>query len=199
MKLNLGSGFNYLTDHVNVDIEPNCKPDVVHDLELTPWPFSDSTFDSIRACHVLEHLGQTPRSFLNIMKEIWRISKPNAVIEVMVPHWRHDNFFHDPTHVRAITPITLAMFDQERNIKDHLNKGQESKLGLLTGTDFEVVQVNALPDSQFQNMKPEQLQFLAASMNNVAQEITILMKVHKPARRSADELFSKQTRSTITE
>src|SRR4051794_18215857 len=118
MKLNLGCGFQKLDGFVNVDADALCKPDVQHDLEKTPWPFEDDSVDMFYACHVLEHLGGTARDWLAIWKEIWRVAKPDAMIEIYVPHPRHNNFLIDPTHVRPIFPETIAMFDQMRNIRD---------------------------------------------------------------------------------
>jgi|GEM_PF-1906114 len=39
LKLNIGCGFNKIDGYVNVDAFPDCSPDVLWDLETTPWPF----------------------------------------------------------------------------------------------------------------------------------------------------------------
>ena len=188
MKLNLGCGFNKLDGFVNVDCEPLCKPDVLCDLEKTPWPFEDNQFDLIVANHTLEHLGETRNSWLGIVKEMYRILKPGGTIELIVPHFRHDNFMHDPTHVRVITPIGLAMFDQTRNIQDFESGGQETKLGLFTGVDFEVTQVGYdLTDPwktayEKGEIPRDQVEFILATQNNVCLQIRMQMRAHKPAR-----------------
>jgi hypothetical protein len=38
------------------------------DLEVTPWPWADSSVGEIRMSHVMEHLGATSNIFLNIVK-----------------------------------------------------------------------------------------------------------------------------------
>ena len=54
-KLNLGSGNYPLKDHINVDFIESLKPDVVHDLNVVPYPFESGAFDRIFASHVFEH------------------------------------------------------------------------------------------------------------------------------------------------
>ncbi len=43
---------------VTVDHDPDCGADVVHDLDETPWPFADDSFDECHGYEVLEHLGR---------------------------------------------------------------------------------------------------------------------------------------------
>jgi hypothetical protein len=40
---------------VTLDIDPETKPDIVHDLSVLPYPFRDDEFDEIHAYEVLEH------------------------------------------------------------------------------------------------------------------------------------------------
>ena len=63
MKVNIGCGFNKLDGYLNVDHFPECTPDILWDLENTPWPFDDGTVDELVAHHVLEHLGQDTTVF----------------------------------------------------------------------------------------------------------------------------------------
>jgi hypothetical protein len=188
MLLNLGCGYNKRSGYLNVDSSSVCNPDLVLDMEITPWPWQDNSVDEIRLDHVLEHVGKDPKTYLAVWKEIWRISKPGTQIFITVPHWRHDNFVHDPTHVRPITPIGIAMFDHQRNLEDLKNGGQETKLGFMTGIDIGIkhIEYEYVPEIQQALaaglVSKEKVQSLMDHENNVCQEIKITAVVVKPVR-----------------
>src|SRR5216683_2077771 len=77
-KLNLGCGENKKAGYVNVDWQEAVHPDVLHDLNQFPYPFSDGTSDLIEAFHVVEHLD---RPFA-VVKELHRILKPGGVLQI---------------------------------------------------------------------------------------------------------------------
>jgi SAM-dependent methyltransferase len=93
-RLNLGCGVKPLPDAVNLDISPNVRADVVHDLNVTPWPFEAGTFDEVHAYDVLEHVVDV----VPVLEEIHRICRPGAVVHVTVPHFSSANAFTDVTH-----------------------------------------------------------------------------------------------------
>jgi predicted SAM-dependent methyltransferase len=90
MKLNLGCGHNRLQGWTNVDMFQECSPDVVVDLESLPWPWADASVERVLFNHSLEHLGQDSRTFLGMMKELYRVCQDGAEIEINVPHPRHE-------------------------------------------------------------------------------------------------------------
>lgn len=183
--LNLGAGYKKNPSMVNVDSDPTTNPDILWDLNVTPWPFMTSSIEKINMEHVLEHLGPTTDSFLQIMRELYRISVPNASIFIRVPNPRHDTFLADPTHVRPITPITLAMFSKQRNLLDIANNGSETKLGLSLDVDFEIEKVMLVPDSEWADklaqglINTQELEFANRHYINVCQEFQITLRVIK--------------------
>ena len=90
----LGSGRKAHPDAVNVDLVADTKPDVVHDLDVLPWPFPDGRFREVWAYDVLEHLEDV----VTAMEEIHRVCRAGAIVKVTVPHFSCSNAFTDPTH-----------------------------------------------------------------------------------------------------
>lgn len=143
LRLNLGCGAKLLDGYINVD--KFGTPDLLFDLETFPWPWKDNSVVAIELSHVLEHLGQQTQVYLKIIQEVYRICAPGASVHVVVPHHRHDNFFHDPTHVRAITPVGLSMFSKRLNREWQANRKAFTLLGLYLDVDFELVHTVYLP------------------------------------------------------
>lgn len=82
-KLNLGCGRFKKEGYVNVDWDPNCKPDIVLNLVNLPYPLPDNEYDLIELDHVLEHL---PSPF-ETMRELHRICKDGGRVIIRVPHF----------------------------------------------------------------------------------------------------------------
>lgn len=102
-KLNIGSGAFKKEGYVNVDLDPLFEPEVVHDLNVRPYPFPDNYFDVIEADHVLEHL-EWP---LHTIRELHRIARPGATIIIRVPHFSRG--FSHPEH-KAGFDVSLPYF-----------------------------------------------------------------------------------------
>lgn len=98
-----------------VDIDPGVNPDIVHDLNILPYPFEDNTFDEIHAYQVLEHLGKQGdwKFFFDQFAELWRILKPGGLLIATVPAWDSPWAWGDPGHTRVITRGSLLFLNQE--------------------------------------------------------------------------------------
>ena len=92
-KLNLGCGTDIKPGWVNHDMVRLDGIDIVHDLNIAPWPWDDNSIDEVCAKDVLEHLPNT----LSVMGEIFRITKPGASIYIAVPYWNSWEAITDPT------------------------------------------------------------------------------------------------------
>lgn len=186
MKLNLGCGYSKLVGYVNVDHDAICNPDMQLDLNQ-PLPFEDNSVTEIRLQHVLEHLGQDAKTYFAIWKEFYRVLSDGGEIKIVVPHWQHENFHHDPTHVRKVTPIGVKMFDQARNMNTIAAGGAETTLGLQLGIDFEVsnVKYDLTPDFQREMQlagKTAVTEYDINKVNNSCHQIFIDAVAHKPPR-----------------
>jgi len=185
MKLNLGCGSKILNGFTNVDKYNAYKPDIVHDLEIFPYPFDENSVDEIILSHVLEHIGQVPEIFNNIIKELYRICKNDTLIKIAVPHPRHDDFISDPTHVRPITVLGLSLYDKELNKIWEKDNAANTPLGIIHNVNFKIVKVNYVIDDKYKKLLAEKkilesdLEEYSNKYNNVIQEIQIDWKVVK--------------------
>ncbi len=107
--LNLGCGKKPEPHAVNLDITPTTSPDVVHDLNVTPWPFPNNRFGEVRMFDVIEHLDH----LISVMEELHRICRADAVIQITTPHFSSANSFTDPTHRHHFGWFSLDYFTGE--------------------------------------------------------------------------------------
>jgi hypothetical protein len=105
--------------------------------------------------HVLEHLGQDPKVFIRVMQELYRVCRDRAVVQIAVPHHRHDHFFNDPTHVRAITAEGLGLFCKRLNRESQARGLANSPLGLFHDVDFEVVSLGVTASALCKQLRPD--------------------------------------------
>ena len=183
IKLNLGCGVQLKEGFVNVDKYGD--PDLRHVLEVFPWPWPDSCVREIEMNHVLEHLGRDTDVYLNIIKELYRVSKDQALIHITVPHPRHDDFLNDPTHVRPITPDGLGLFSKKNNEEWIKGGNANTPLGVFLNVDFEVTHIHVTPDPIWIKLladgKKSEAEFASATKNhnNVIKQYRITVKVVK--------------------
>lgn len=113
-KLILGAGHKIYTDAITVDNNPDCKPDVLWDLNKLPLPFKKNQFTEIHAYEVLEHLGRQGdyQSYFDLFNELGRILKKGGKIIGSVPRWERIWAWADPGHSRIITRGTLMFLDK---------------------------------------------------------------------------------------
>jgi SAM-dependent methyltransferase len=104
--LELGCGFNKTPGAFGVDIIAGSQADLVHDLNVFPYPLADSSWDRIICRDVLEHV----ENFVQTMEEIWRVGRPGASVDVVAPFMSSVNYYSDPTHRRAFTSRSFDYF-----------------------------------------------------------------------------------------
>ena len=185
MKLNLGCGYDRMDGWLNVDKFDVCGPDLVWNLEQTPWPFEDSSVDEVLLNHSLEHLGADSDRFLAIMRELHRVCRGGAMLRINVPHPRHDDFMNDPTHVRVVTPELMALFSKRQNQIWRDAGASNSLLAFYLDVDFEVRHTEMPLDARFAEafgsgaLSEGQLFDMARSQNNVIREYRMTIEVLK--------------------
>lgn len=92
----------------------DCGADVVHDLNVLPYPFADNQFNEIHAYDVLEHCGRQGdwRFFFGQWSEFYRILKPGGVFCGICPGANTVWAWGDPGHTRVISEQSLLFLSQ---------------------------------------------------------------------------------------
>lgn len=182
MKLNIGGGDKRYEGFSNVDYDTKSNPEYCFDIENDPWPFEDNSVDAVIAHHILEHLGE---GYFHVMKELYRVCKPETLIDIVVPHHRHDHFINDPTHRRPITVDGLWLFSKKYNDACIAQKAAASRLGYYFDVNFEVVDSLEVPDpiyiKRFEGKLKTEVEAYMHEHNNIIMEVHIKLAVIKDA------------------
>ncbi len=83
--------------------------DLVWDMENRPWPLSDNCARIVIAHQVVEHLTD----LVGWVRELWRVCRPDAFVEITTPYAGNVDAWSSPTHVRPYTRRTWFYFEPE--------------------------------------------------------------------------------------
>jgi SAM-dependent methyltransferase len=106
--LHLGCGNKKAQGATGIDFNPNSHADIIHDLNVTPWPLEPGAFDRVICAHVLEHMDDIVR----VMAELYRVCSDGARIEIRTPHFSNVHSWDDPTHKRHFTSASFDYFQE---------------------------------------------------------------------------------------
>lgn len=101
--LDVGCGSAKTPGAVGLDISGDTDADVVHDLDVFPYPIADESFDQILMQDVIEHV----REPIRVMEELHRIARPGARIQLRTPHFSSVLAYGDPTHRHVFSTIAI--------------------------------------------------------------------------------------------
>lgn len=105
--LDVGCGRNKVAGAIGLDRFPVTGVDIIHDLEVFPYPFEDNSYDEIHARHVIEHVESVGR----FLDELHRIARPGARIFINTPHYSYANSWRDPTHRWHFSAYSFEYFE----------------------------------------------------------------------------------------
>lgn len=168
MKLNLGCGEKIISGFIGVDKIKTAAAEVVHDLNVFPYPFPDNCAELIILDNVLEHLDDV----IAVMEEVYRLTAPGAVVRINVPYFKSNSAFTDPTHKHFFTETSFKYFNQD------------NPLHFYTKAEFEVLNVKMInhnyPDGKhfFRNLLPFK-NILNYFLFNIFDEIAFELKCKK--------------------
>jgi SAM-dependent methyltransferase len=101
--LDIGCGSAKRRGAVGLDISPDTSADIVHDLDVFPYPIEDESFDQIVLQDVIEHLQEPIR----VLEELHRIARPSARIQLRTPHFSSVLAYGDPTHRHYFSTLAI--------------------------------------------------------------------------------------------
>ena len=107
-KLDIACGNNKHEGFTGIDISPIAGVDIVHDLDVYPWPIEDNCVEEAIAYHYIEH----SKDLIAFMNELHRIMKIGGVATITSPYYNSVRAWQDPTHWRAISDQTFLYFNK---------------------------------------------------------------------------------------
>lgn len=117
--LNLGCGKDKKEGYVNAD--KALGSDVVMDME-NPWPFQDNDFKEVVAHDVLQQVS-SPKKFVFVMNELWRVTEPLGRVFVRVPNAKFPTAFQDPMDVMRFTEDSFTYLQAGNNHYNNYDYG----------------------------------------------------------------------------
>ncbi|MET0649295.1 MAG: class I SAM-dependent methyltransferase [Pyrinomonadaceae bacterium] len=108
--LDIGCGKHKTPGAVGMDSNPRSDADVLHDLDVVPYPFPDDEFDVVVGNQVIEHVDDV----LAVVAELYRVTKPGGLIRLDTPHFSDIASYTDPTHKHHLTTESFAYFTGDR-------------------------------------------------------------------------------------
>ncbi len=110
--LDIGCGNEKLPGALGLDVNPNSRADIIHDLEIYPYPFPDQAFDEVRAVSVIEHITD----IIMTMEELHRITKTGGIIKITVPFFASRYYYTDITHKHSFASRSFDYFDPSEEL-----------------------------------------------------------------------------------
>jgi predicted SAM-dependent methyltransferase len=83
--LNVGCHDIHFKDYVNIDLDPETKPDLLADATKLLDYFQAETVDHIYCGHFLEHFPV--EQSLGILKDFYKLLKPYCSVQIVVPDY----------------------------------------------------------------------------------------------------------------
>lgn len=108
--LDIGCGSAKTPGAVGMDISAETDADIVHDLDVFPYPVEDGSFDQILLQDVIEHV----REPIHVFEELHRIARPGARIQLRTPHFSSVLAYGDPTHRHYFSRLAIESLAEPR-------------------------------------------------------------------------------------
>jgi hypothetical protein len=140
LKLDVACGQNKQAGFKGIDIAGDA--DIVHDLNVFPWPVKKHSVTEVWCSHYVEHIphqvnGAAKDGWWLFFDELMRVCKKDAKLTFVHPYSRSDRAFWDPTHTRYVHEMTWYYLDKtwrEAQGLDHYQTVADFEVTLIQGT-----------------------------------------------------------------
>lgn len=107
--LDIGCGKKKVPGAIGIDFNGNLEADVVHDLNVFPYPFNDEEFNEVHILGTLFLLNDS----VKVMEEIYRVCKTGGEVVVVQPYFRSVWNYVDPWIKNFGTVHSFAFYDPD--------------------------------------------------------------------------------------
>ena len=143
LRLDVACGQNKQAGFKGIDIAGDA--DIVHDLNVYPWPVKKNSVTEVFCSHYAEHIphkveGHTKDGWWLFFDELMRVCKKGAELTFVHPYVMSGRAFWDPTHTRYIHETTWYYLDKtwrEQQGLDHYQTVADFEVTLIEGTGMD--------------------------------------------------------------
>jgi SAM-dependent methyltransferase len=166
--LHLGGGDEHIPGWINVDSQGR-KLDFTFAFEQCGGerlPLEDDSVDGVYMSHSLQHVRDAP----SLLRELYRVARPDARLFIRVPHGASTNNFADP---RSVRPWFEDSFDQ---------LAAPQSRNLMAGFDWQLEDRMLVVSPDMLAIDPIEAETIVRRHRNVVQEMCITLRAVKHGR-----------------
>ena len=156
--IDIGCGSRKVEGAIGIDGFNQPGVNVVCDLEQS-IPLKTNSVDILHTSHLLEHI----QNLVQLMEEVYRVSKPGSQVYITVPYFTSRGAFRDPTHVRYFSEETFQYF--------------QNPAPYQIRTDFQIQSIHYKYRTLFRYFPEFIRKIFRRHLWNVVDEITVSLKV----------------------
>jgi SAM-dependent methyltransferase len=108
--LDVGCGSAKIPGAVGLDIAKDTDADIVHDLNVFPYPLDDASFDHVVMQDVLEHVEDP----IAVVTELHRILRGGGHLHLRTPHFSSLLAYSDPSHRHYFSALAIRSLAEPR-------------------------------------------------------------------------------------
>jgi len=201
--IDIGCGRKKIPGSIGIDFSDYAEVDIKLDLNTSDLPFDDDSVDFVHSSHCLEHLSLD--GFLNMIRESYRVCKPEGTIFVAVPYFHTGANFANPFHNNKVcfNEHTFRFFSSETTCpaleaKDYASRscpqwGLRYSANEELGVELRLNKVELMYFSEYESEADDLKSMLRRTQSNIVENIHYWLQPIKPAPKMFDQAELKPT------